>query len=172
MNSVKLIAVVFATLSMLGCTTYSQKNVSEASAKLQRGKSVAIAMPTNGQYGSTVYSGSGHMTATPVQGAFSRHTNRTTAVANCKDLNCLMTDRSQISDYYVVPEILHWEDRATEWSGIPDKIEVKITVFDGLTGNDIALTIISGKSKWLTLGGDKPQDLLPEPLNAYVESLY
>lgn len=172
MKSLKHLVITLATLSMLGCTTYSQKNVSETSTKLQRGKSVAIATPTNGQYGQTVYSGSGRMTATAVQGAFSRHTNRITVVSNCKDLNCLMTDRRQISDYYVVPEILHWEDRATEWSGIPDKIEVKISVFDGLTGNDIASTIISGNSKWVTFGGDKPQDLLPEPLNAYVDSLY
>jgi Domain of unknown function (DUF4823) len=36
----------------------------------------------------------------------------------------------------------------------------------------VASTLISGQSKWATFGGDHPQDLLPEPLNSYVESLY
>ena len=62
--------------------------------------------------------------------------------------------------------------RATEWSGIPDKIEVKIIVYDGGTGKEVGSTLISGRSKWATFGGDHPQDLLPEPLNSYVESLY
>jgi Domain of unknown function (DUF4823) len=75
-------------------------------------------------------------------------------------------------DYYVVSEILHWEDHATEWSGLPDKIEVKIMVYDGGTGKELASTLIAGESKWATFGGDHPQDLLPEPLNSYVESLY
>lgn len=75
-------------------------------------------------------------------------------------------------EYYVIPEILHWEDRATEWSGIPDKIQVKISIYEGKTWKEVASTIISGKSKWATFGGDHPQDLLPEPLNKYVESLY
>jgi hypothetical protein len=173
MTAFKILAITLASMSILGCaSTYTQKDVSKVASKLLSDKSVAIAVPVDGQYGPTVYSGSGHMTATAVRAAFARHSNSVTIVANCKDLNCLMTDRKQISDYYVVPEILHWEDRATEWSGIPDKIEIKINVFDGLTGNNIASSIISGKSKWVTLGGDKPQDLLPEPLNAYVETLY
>ncbi|WP_254924651.1 DUF4823 domain-containing protein [Aeromonas sp. A35_P] len=29
-----------------------------------------------------------------------------------------------------------------------------------------------GKSKWATFGGDHPQDLLPEPTEKYVNSLY
>ena len=71
-----------------------------------------------------------------------------------------------------MPEILHWEDRNTEWSGIKDKIEIKLVVYDAATGNELASTIIAGKIKWATFGGDHPQDLLPEPLKRYVESLY
>ena len=89
-----------------------------------------------------------------------------------KHLPCLKSNTAGPFDYYVIPEILHWEDRATEWSGLPDKIEVKIIVYDGGTGNEVASTLISGQSKWATFGGDHPQDLLPEPLNNYVESLY
>ena len=74
--------------------------------------------------------------------------------------------------YYVAPEILHWEDRATEWSGRPDRIEVQISIYDVNMQTEIASSVITGKSAWATFGGDHPQDLLPEPTNAYVASLY
>ena len=93
-------------------------------------------------------------------------------VPDCRELLCLKKDQSVSYDYYVIPEILYWEDRATEWSGIPDKIEVKVSVYDGQSAKELASTIILGKSKWATFGGDHPQDLLPDPLNKYVESLY
>lgn len=78
-------------------------------------------------------------------------------------MGCLEKTQAQPYGYYVIPEILHWEDRATEWSGIPDRLEVKLSIFDG-NKKELASTIITGKSKWATLGGDHPQDLLPEPL--------
>jgi len=75
-------------------------------------------------------------------------------------------------EYYIQSEILHWEDRATEWSGLPDRIEIKISVYDTHSGAELASSILSARSKWATFGGDHPQDLLPEPVKQYVESLY
>jgi hypothetical protein len=86
-------------------------------------------------------------------------------------MECLKNQSTSV-DYFVVPEILHWEDRNTEWSGKKDTLEIKLSVFDAADGTTLATTIISGKSKWATFGGDHPQDLLPEPVNRYVETLY
>ena len=74
--------------------------------------------------------------------------------------------------YLVAPEILHWEDRATEWSGKPDRVDVDIRVIAPTSGAVIASSVISGKSKWATFGGDHPQDLLPEPVDEYVGTLF
>jgi len=112
------------------------------------------------------------MTSLAVQSAFARFSNNVTVISECKDLVCLKSSNASTQDYYVIPEILHWEERATEWSGKPDKIEVKISIYDNLTLKELASTIISGKSKWATFGGDHPQDLLDEPISAYVRSLY
>lgn len=90
---------------------------------------------------------------------------------NCGDIQCLLQEGKQNYTYYVVPEILHWEDRNTEWSGIPDRVEIKLVVYDTLR-SELASVVVSGKSKWATFGGDHPEDLLPEPLRQYVESLY
>jgi hypothetical protein len=160
--------IFFAVLS--GCaSTYKHSTLAEPNAKLIRGKTVLIATPTNGFYESKEYQNSGKMTASAVRAAFARFAASTIISPDCKDISCL--ERGTRHDYYAVPEILYWEDRATEWSGIPDRMEVKITIFD-TNRKEIASAIISGKSKWATFGGDHPQDLLPEPMNKYVESLY
>lgn len=169
MRAVSVLAVA-AILS--GCaSTYTTTPIAQPGVKLVPSKSVLIATPANGVYGTAVYTTSGTMTADAVRAAFSRYTGTTAILPDCKDLACLEKTQTQRYDYYVVPEILHWEDRATEWSGIPDKLEVKLSIFDG-NKKELASTIIAGKSKWATFGGDHPQDLLPEPLNKYVESLY
>ena len=162
--------IVFISI-LSGCSTatYKQEALTQPSSNLVRGKSVSIATPTNGFFKTEEYQSSGKMTTLAVQSAFARFSSTITVMPACKNLACLK-DSSHY--YYVIPEILHWEERATEWSGKPDKIEVKISVYDNLNLKELASTIISGKSKHATLGGDHPQDFLAEPINAYVQSLY
>lgn len=112
------------------------------------------------------------MTAQEVRAAFAHYSTATIVVPDCENLACLQEGKHSGFDYYVVPEILHWEDRNTEWSGKKDKIEVKISIYEGKSWKELASTTISGKSKWATFGGDHPQDLLPEPLGEYIDSLY
>jgi hypothetical protein len=168
----RALLVLVAAAILTGCaSTYTTTPIAQPSVKLVPSKSVLIATPANGVYGTAVYTSSGKMTADAVRAAFSRYTGTAVVLPDCTDLACLEKSQTQRYDYYVVPEILHWEDRATEWSGIPDRLEVKLSIFDG-NKKELASTIITGKSKWGPLGGDHPQDLLPEPLNKYVESLY
>jgi len=161
--------IVFTSI-LSGCTaTYKQEALIQPNINLVRGKSVAIATPINGFYKTEEYQSSGKMTSLAVQSAFARFSSIITVIPECKNIACLKDSNHY---YYVIPEILHWEERATEWSGKPDKIEVKISVYDNLNLKELASTIISGTSKWATFGGDHPQDLLDEPINAYVQSLY
>lgn len=169
----RYLTLVMAIWLVSGCaSTYQQEDLTTPTAKLQRGKSILIATPGNGSYEGKEYAGSGKTTALAIQSAFARYSNNNTVSAECKDLTCLKNIQSISVDYFVVPEILHWEDRNTEWSGIKDKLEIKVAVYDAKDGRELATTIIDGKSKWMTFGGDHPQDLLPEPIGKYVESLY
>ena len=68
--------------------------------------------------------------------------------------------------------ILHWEDRATQWSGKTDKITIKYSVYDTATGQVLASSVMSASSKWATFGGDHPQDLLPHPTQQFVDKLF
>ncbi len=112
------------------------------------------------------------MTANTVRSAFSKNASKVTITTDCKGQECLESIDPNAYGYFVQPIILHWEDRATEWSGKSDKVEIQIITYDSKTQKEIGNTTYTGKSKWLTFGGDHPQDLLEEPTLKYVESLY
>lgn len=65
------------------------------------------------------------------------------------------------ADFLVYPQIVHWSDRATEWSGIPDRITLDLTIYDIATGDVLNRQEIRASSRWATFGGDHPQELLP-----------
>lgn len=164
-------ALIIGWLS--GCSAkYSTNNVQENTELLKTDTSVVIAIPVDGFYAAQKYAGSGNSTANEISSAFMKYSDKVTVSQECHDLNCLKERNIITQGYYVVPQILHWEDRATEWSGIPDKIEIKITIYNVESNSRIASAIISGKSKWATSGGDHPQDLLSEPVGSYISSLY
>ncbi len=158
-----------------GCTSFYQRVDLEDSlngAKLEKNKGVFISMPPDGSYGNTKYAGSGSMTVQAVQRAFARYTNTIKLSACLKRDECLTEAVQAKSSYQVFPEILHWEDRATEWSMLPDRIEIKFIVIDVSSNKVVNSVILKGESKISTWGGDHPVDLLQEPIDNYVSTLY
>ncbi|OAT77623.1 DUF4823 domain-containing protein [Mangrovibacter phragmitis] len=166
-----ILAIV--ALSVVGCSAkYNVNNIEEKTELLMKDTPVSISVPANGMYGNQTYTGSGKATAMAIREAFSHYTDNVNIFYDCGDLSCLNANHKIDHGYYVVPQILHWEDRATEWSGLPDRITIKIVIYSAESNRRVAATMISGKSKWATFGGDHPQDLLAEPVNSYVAGLY
>ncbi|MFX0203268.1 MAG: DUF4823 domain-containing protein [Candidatus Hodarchaeota archaeon] len=164
---------VFVAFFATGCAaSYKYADLKPITAKLDSTKGVLISTPQDGWYENTEYPNSGRMTANAIRAAFSKYSSTVDVVDSCHGENCLNSIDSKKYGYYVKPDILLWEERATEWSGKPDKIEIQIVIFEAATKEEIANTSYTGKSKWATLGGDHPQDLLPEPTNQFVGSLY
>jgi hypothetical protein len=73
------------------------------------------------------------------------------------------------AEYKISPQILHWEDRATEWSGKPDRVKISLPLYHGdtLVGN----ALVSAKSSWWTFGGDHPEGLIDLPFEVYAAGL-
>lgn len=171
--SSRIIGLLCCLPLLAGCSaTYTHDVVSGPGVTLDRGRGAFISTPKDGWYGRTEYRGSGKMTANAVRAAFSRFTSNVLVTEQCSGMDCLKVIPTDRYGYYVELQILHWEDRATEWSGLPDKIEIKISVYDASLGTELTSSVLTGRSKWATFGGDHPQDLLPEPVARYVESLY
>ena len=169
----RLFLTAAAALLMMGCaSTYEQKDMRPVVDTLDPTKSVLIAVPADGVYETTVYENSGMMTAKAVMAAFAAHASRADLIEGCVGEDCLAVVNDTMCGYFVMPVIRHWEDRATEWSGRSDRVEIQLVIFDATTKQEIANSSYTGKSKWMTFGGDHPQDLLPEPTTDLVNALY
>ena len=165
--------VITIILLTAGCAaTYQTNDVKPINTKLDNSLGVLISTPDDGSFGNQNYANSGVMTANALKSAFMKHTSSVELSNSCHGDNCLSEAYVIKYGYYVKPVILHWEERNTEWSGKPDRIEIQVLIYDTTTREVIASSRFSGKSKWATFGGDHPQELLPEPTNEFVDNLY
>jgi hypothetical protein len=170
----RAIFLILALLGVAACAdTHAINRTNQISKKLTPSATGYVSVPTDGRYGTAVYAGSGLMSTQIVAAAFARHLQRVEQAAAPQEFEVsLDTAKKKGATYLIAPAILHWEDRATEWSGIPDKVELQIKVIEVATGQTIEQAIVSGRSGWATLGGDHPQDLLPKPVQEYVQGLF
>jgi Domain of unknown function (DUF4823) len=170
-----MIIASLALLGLCGCadTTQLVRQPGVNTVKLAPNDSIYVALPRDGAYGDEIYQGSGLTTAQTILSSFAKRARRAEIAQTFQPYDAVLaTARNIVAKYLVNPTILHWENRATEWNGIPDRIEVKIEVIDVPTDSTAASVIIKGKSGLATLGGDNPQDLLPKPVEEFVSGLY
>ncbi len=174
-NKVKLF--VLSTLIIFfitGCAdVHKVVRTSSKQIKLKPNATAYISIPRDGRYGNKNYAGSGATTAQVILLAFSKYLTQVETGHEYQSYKeAFSTAQSNQVDYLIFPSILAWEDRATAWSGISDKVSVKISIISVRTTKTIDSAIISGKSGIATFGGDHPQDLLPEPIENYAKALF
>jgi len=166
--------VIALSILMFGCAdSHTIKNThSYSNVKLESQSKVYVAMSKNGEYGEYYYGSSGKMVSQVIQSTLLVKLH-TIQLAQQPEEYKMALDKAESNgfDYLVFPTILHWEDRATEWSGIPDKVQVKISVIDLKSQAEVKSGIIDGKSGLFTFGGDHPQDLLPEPTRQFFQDM-
>ena len=166
------IVIIFMLLTAGCAATYQTNEVKPISTKLDSSLGVLISIPKDGTFGHINYANSGTMTANALRSAFMRHSTTVDITNDCHGDDCLSEAFLIKYGYYVKPVILHWEERNTEWSGKPDRIEIQVVIYDTTTRKAVTSTRYTGKSKWATWGGDHPQELLPKPTNELVDKLY
>ncbi len=132
-----------------------------------------VSVPRDGQYETKTYRGSGLSVSTLIRSSLLVHLVHVDEGSDVESFKqAISSAESNTVDYLFSPAILHWEDRATEWSGIPDKAQVKIVIIDIETSKAVSSVIIDGTSGVATFGGDHPQDLLTEPVAKYIDGLF
>ncbi|MCG9578800.1 DUF4823 domain-containing protein [Vibrio tubiashii] len=170
----RLLFLIVVMTTIFGCADSHSLNVTKADStvRLNPGNAVYIALSQDGQYGSHNYVGSGKMVSQTIKGELVTVLNNVILATRSESYNTALDFASSRKfDYLVYPTILHWEDRATEWSAKADKVKVKIVVVDVKSGAIVKSGIIEGKSGLATFGGDRPQDLLPEPTREFLSSM-
>ena len=160
---------------VVGCTAnYQVQNLAGANtARLDKDKGIYITIPSDGAYESRTYSGSGNIVAQAVAAAFSKHATRV-QIAEKRHSNeeAIAAAKNLSAGYVVVPTIAQWEQRATEWSGRPSRMSIRITILDVVTGDQVSSTSVEGRSRIVSLTSTTPEPLLRSPLADYVSGLY
>jgi len=157
----------------VGCvSTYTVKSISR-SGPLRTNATALVTLPADGAFLRETYPGSGRTTALAVGRAFAKRLRTVDVTPEVATLpQYLEQARAGRFDYLVVPTLVHWENRATEWSGLPDRIEIEIRTVDVQSQKTLSLGSVTGKSRWMTFGGDAPEDLLASPIDGYVSWLF
>lgn len=170
----KAVLVMLAGILLSGCSSkYRVDALNAPSTRLALQSSFYVVLPRDASYGSEHYPGSGAMAANASMAALSRHAKKVEVADSAEDTGqALESAKKRGLAYVFEPMILHWEDRATEWSGKPDRITLKFTVYEVQSGQPLASTVTRASSKWGTFGGDHPQDLLPVPTQQFVNTLF
>ena len=172
LNRVFLPMILGAAVSTSCVSTYTGNSISRI-GQLNPSGATYVAIPPDGHFESRLYYGSGMKTAQAVNQALAARTKRTEVAATVRPAEeSLTAARAGGFDYLITPTILCWVDRATEWSGMLDTMGVEIRTVRVADGETIALGRVTGKSKWMTLSDDAPEQLLAEPIGIYVDWLF
>lgn len=171
---VKKLMVALALLALAGCSSKYRTDAVQRPAERLDNKGSAYVMASNdGNYGGKTYAGSGRSLSSATAAELSKFMNRVDIADAAEPIDAALGKaRSAGFKYVVQPSILHWEDRNTEWSGRPDRITIKLVVWDAASGKDLASNVSSASSKWGTFGGDHPEDLLPGALSTMVPGMF
>lgn len=166
-------AVFLALLAAAGCgPTYRRQVVVAPDGAMPRLGFALVARPKDGSFGKFDYPNSGKETADAVVSGLMGHVDRVLVQENCADLECLKREAPAGVTHFVVPVVAHWEDRNTQWSGIPDVIRVQITVVEAATDRVLASAVVQGEGSRVVDDGQLPERLLRDPVNAWFDSLY
>jgi len=178
MKSTASILFTFMTVLMMlsGCAdTHNlvRSNPTKLTTKLTPKDSFYIAVSKDVVYGEDKNEGSGLSLSQVLLSSIAKRVRRVemgTVYQTFDD--ALLYANNKSFKYLIYPTILHFEDHATEWNGVPDRVEVKVEVVESATERLVDTALIDGTSGLGTFGGDKPQNLLPKPIEEFISGLF
>src|SRR5687767_7820518 len=128
----------FLMMAMTACkNTYKQEVREEQPLRepLSAKSKIYIAMPEDAMDKKETAAGSGKRTTLAFQEAFQRHTrNVITAKLPETQTAALGQARRMRCDYVVLPTIIEWKERPTEWTGVRDRLTLKVDLLEVETG--------------------------------------
>lgn len=179
MLGLRHIAITITAWACLsGCSaSYNRQDTGGADlsgTRLDAAKPVLIAVPADGSYQGKPYPGSGQTVAQQTAAAFAKYARKVdTAPATVTERSALLdAARTGGFGYVVMPVIAHWEQRATEWSGLPSRASIGVSVIDAQTGEKVQSSSLDARSRIMSLTPTNPESLLSGLLGNYVTSLY
>lgn len=162
--------------SLFACSTPGYHRISrplDSGAAFSRGDSFYVASANNGIYSETEYPFSGFETASAAYSALSGLSSRVGKSVGIKSLDAALKEaREGGFKILFMCEILHWEDRASGFSGVPDRAEVKVSAVEVSTGKVLDCAVIEAVGTDASFSSVRPADLIRAPISEYARSLF
>jgi len=159
----------------VSCQHVAQETPSDPKAAkpgIRRDTRIYVGTPPDAIYKKAAALESGRLTADALRGAFGRISKSVFKGRGSESfVDALDRARATRSQILVYPTILAWEDHPTEWTAIPDKVDIKLEIVDVATAEILYATRIQARSHLMTEGGDRPEMLIQEPFDKFAESL-
>jgi hypothetical protein len=172
----KIFALFVTLMVIMACAHSYDVRSSNRSAEgpiLPRGSSILTGLPLDGHDGHFIYEGSGQLTTDAIVAAMSPYTDAVEVAETADTREEYVAEAREAGLRYVLfPEILVWKDRNTRRWGLPDLLEVRLTLVDAGTGEVLDTTTLSGTSRIEPSWNNRPQDLLRVPLEHYASNIF
>lgn len=167
-----IVLLMVVTLLLSGCYVASNNVLrSNYNDQLCETDSIAVLVPRNGRYGGKIYQDSGAIVASKIRESL-LNSYREIETLNVGTVeNALPKCKSAQIRYLVVPRIIHWEDRATNWSGVADKVKIELAVVDTANGKTVKRLMFKANSSFYTLVNNPPEQLLDGSFDEVVRDL-
>lgn len=131
MNKPILVAL-FLSIGQAGCSTAPVATVqpvaSGSSIAAERSSVICVLVPHDAAFEGEFYSGSGSEVAEKIRDTLEK-IGRSSRLVSLAQANVLTLCKEKEAALVLQPTILHYEDRATGWSGKPDRIELKLSLY-------------------------------------------
>ncbi len=166
-------ALIFltATFLMSGCTASYQSEFMAPQSYMQDRTSFLIVTPEFGRYETIDYPTSGIDVASALEKELKQYSPQIATIPTPVTIENISDEDLQKFDYIFIPQILHWEDRATGWSMRPDRIKVRFDIFNNQR-KLVNSYLITGRSAYIVWISKAPNSLLRKPIRDMLKKLF
>lgn len=168
------IAVLFAlsvAFLMSGCTASYQGDFLRPQVAMQPQTRILIVTPENGQYGDDEYLTSGDDVTKALAKEMETYSKQISVIPTTVKIEDIRDEDLQNNDYIFIPQILHWEDRATRWSFRPDRIKVNFNIYNS-NRELVNSYLITGRSAYIVWVSRQPNSLLKKPIRDMLKMFF
>ena len=168
---ISILIVLTATFLMSGCTASYQSEFMTPQASMQDQTSILIVTPEFGRFEAAEYSTSGIEVASALAQELKQYSPQISTIPTPVTIENITDGDLQKFDYIFIPQILHWEDRATGWSMKPDRIKIRFDIFNNQR-QLVNSYLITGRSAYIVWISKTPDSLLRKPIRDMLKKFF
>ena len=170
--------VLFLILVLGGCAAQHEKSIPQQVTDIPRvdihfnsDDKFGVMLSRDGKYEAIDYPKSGMIVSLRIQKNLRERFKDVTLINTISRQKAIDDSKKQNIKYLVIPLVLHWEDRATNWSGKPDIIKIQLSLYDVNSGKIVKSSLFHAESTWWTLVNTPPEEMLDQSFDQAVLNL-